>query len=130
MSHVGQQIRARRVMAGLSQTALGDALGVSFQQIQKYEKGSNRVGSSNLYAIAQALDVPIAAFFDGLDDAAPTVGAPRDGRGPDMDLLKMSRDFVGLAPGQRAAVRNLVRSMAAVAARAEPSRMAVSTHRG
>jgi transcriptional regulator with XRE-family HTH domain len=61
---MGRKIRLRRVEQGLSQAALGEKLGVSFQQIQKYEKGTNRVGASRLQQIATALDVPVTFFYD------------------------------------------------------------------
>src|SRR4030088_3227434 len=60
---VGKRVRVRRVQLGLSQTELGKKLGVTFQQVQKYENGANRVSSSRLYEISTALDVPIAFFF-------------------------------------------------------------------
>jgi transcriptional regulator with XRE-family HTH domain len=60
-------IRARRKAMGISQTELADALNITFQQIQKYERGANRVSSSKLYEIAQKLDVPLTTFFEGLD---------------------------------------------------------------
>jgi transcriptional regulator with XRE-family HTH domain len=63
--HVGTRIRHKRMMLGISQEALGDALGVTFQQVQKYEKGMNRVGASRLQAIANFLEVPVSYFFDG-----------------------------------------------------------------
>jgi transcriptional regulator with XRE-family HTH domain len=63
--HVGARIRHKRMMLGISQEALGDALGVTFQQVQKYEKGMNRVGASRLQAIANFLEVPVSYFFDG-----------------------------------------------------------------
>ena len=73
-AHVGKRIRLRRTLLGLSQEKLGEALGVTFQQIQKYERGTNRVGASRLYDIATALDVPISFFFDDMPGAAkPTV---------------------------------------------------------
>lgn len=62
--HVGSRIRMRRKLLGYSQEKLGSSLGVTFQQVQKYERGANRVGSSRLYNIAQALDVPVSFFFD------------------------------------------------------------------
>jgi transcriptional regulator with XRE-family HTH domain len=62
--HVGSRIRMRRNMLGMSQEKLGENLGITFQQIQKYEKGTNRVGASRLQAIASILDVPVAFFFD------------------------------------------------------------------
>jgi transcriptional regulator with XRE-family HTH domain len=62
---MGKRIRLRRVEQRISQTDLGEKLGVSFQQVQKYEKGANRVGASRLQQIATALDVPVAFFYDG-----------------------------------------------------------------
>jgi transcriptional regulator with XRE-family HTH domain len=64
--HVGTRIRGRRVGLRISQTKLGQAIGVTFQQIQKYESGTNRVGASNLFKIAQALGVEVSFFFEGL----------------------------------------------------------------
>jgi len=66
--HVGSRVRMRRMLAGISQERLGEALGLTFQQVQKYEKGSNRISASRLQQIAKMLDVPVAFFFDG----APT----------------------------------------------------------
>jgi transcriptional regulator with XRE-family HTH domain len=62
--HVGGRIRLRRTLLGLSQEALADSLGLTFQQVQKYERGSNRVSSSRLFDMVRILDVPIAYFFD------------------------------------------------------------------
>lgn len=64
--HVGTRIRGRRVGLRISQTKLGQSIGVTFQQIQKYESGTNRVGASNLYKIAKALGVDVSFFFEGL----------------------------------------------------------------
>src|SRR3954447_17943762 len=64
--HVGNRIRMRRLMMGMSQEKLGELLGITFQQVQKYEKGSNRVSASRLYYVAQVLGVPIQFFFDDL----------------------------------------------------------------
>lgn len=66
--HVGARIRLRRRMQGVSQEKLADALGLTFQQVQKYERGANRVSASKLYEIAAALRAPVAYFFDGLAD--------------------------------------------------------------
>jgi transcriptional regulator with XRE-family HTH domain len=63
--HVGARVRMRRMMLAMSQTDLGDALGLTFQQVQKYEKGTNRVGASRLQHISQILQVPVAFFFEG-----------------------------------------------------------------
>jgi transcriptional regulator with XRE-family HTH domain len=67
---VGQRIRIQRLQSGLSQTSLAEQLGVTFQQVQKYEKGVNRVGAGRLTKIAKVLGVPVASFF-GAQDAAP-----------------------------------------------------------
>ena len=63
--HVGGRVRMRRMMLGMSQEKLGDALGLTFQQVQKYEKGTNRMGASRLQHIANILQVPVTFFFDG-----------------------------------------------------------------
>jgi transcriptional regulator with XRE-family HTH domain len=65
-NHIGSRVRARRTMLGMSQERLADALGLTFQQVQKYEKGMNRVGASRLLQIAGILDVGIEFFFEGL----------------------------------------------------------------
>lgn len=67
-AHIGSRLRLRRLMRGISQESLGELLSVTFQQVQKYEKGTNRVSASRLYEMAQILDVPIDYFFDGLTD--------------------------------------------------------------
>jgi len=72
--HVGQMIRARRRELGLSQTALGDEIGISFKQIQKYESGTNRIGAGRLYEISLALDTNIETFFEGAPGSAPSNG--------------------------------------------------------
>ena len=68
--HVGARIRLRRRMQGVSQERLAESLGLTFQQVQKYERGANRVSASKLYEIAATLRTPISYFFDGLDDPA------------------------------------------------------------
>ncbi|XRB30665.1 helix-turn-helix transcriptional regulator [Novacetimonas hansenii] len=68
--YVGSRIRLRRTLLGMSQERLGTALGLTFQQVQKYERGANRVGASRLYDLARVLDVLIAFFFDGMPDEA------------------------------------------------------------
>ncbi len=73
--HVGKRVRVRRTVLGLSQEKLGIALGLTFQQVQKYERGVNRIGSSRLYHLSQILDVPVSYFFDDMpaleEGAAP-----------------------------------------------------------
>src|ERR1041384_3669600 len=72
--HVGSRVRMRRMMLGMSQEKLGDALGLTFQQVQKYEKGTNRIGASRLQQISLILQVPVAFFFEGAPP--PPGGAP------------------------------------------------------
>ena len=64
--HVGSRVRLRRTLLGMSQQKLGNALGLTFQQVQKYERGTNRIGSSRLYVLSRILDVPVSFFFDDM----------------------------------------------------------------
>ena len=66
--HVGARVRLRRTFLGFSQERLGDAIGLTFQQVQKYERGANRIGASRLFDLSRVLDVPIAYFYDDMDD--------------------------------------------------------------
>ena len=66
--HVGRRVRLRRTLLGMSQEQLGDALNITFQQVQKYERGSNRISASRLWDIGQILDVPVSFFFDDISD--------------------------------------------------------------
>lgn len=66
--HVGKRLREVRIMRGLTQTQLGEKLGISFQQVQKYEKGTNRIGSSRLWDMCGILDVPVSFYFEGLSE--------------------------------------------------------------
>jgi transcriptional regulator with XRE-family HTH domain len=78
--HVGARMRQRRALLGMSQSKVGEAVGLTFQQIQKYERGSNRIGSSRLYEFAKVLDVPVSYFFDEMPSNALS-GRPMSGRG-------------------------------------------------
>jgi transcriptional regulator with XRE-family HTH domain len=75
--HVGARLRARRTLLGLSQTALGDALGITFQQQQKYETGGNRISASRLYDVSKLLGVDIGYFFDEMDRATESESPAR-----------------------------------------------------
>jgi transcriptional regulator with XRE-family HTH domain len=80
--HVGSRIRLRRTLLGMSQERLGEALGLTFQQVQKYERGVNRVGASRLFDLSRVLDVPISFFFDDLPESlASTYGSHLNRRG-------------------------------------------------
>jgi transcriptional regulator with XRE-family HTH domain len=88
--YVGSRVRMRRIMLGMSQEKLGEALGLTFQQVQKYEKGTNRVGASRLQQISEILQVPVSFLFDGGPSGAINgnglrVRFPRHIRGPRTD---------------------------------------------
>ena len=70
--HVGNRVRLRRTLLGVSQEKLGDAVGLTFQQIQKYERGANRIGASRIYELSRILDVPVSFFFDDMPDELKT----------------------------------------------------------
>lgn len=121
--HVGSRIRLRRNMLGLSQEKLGESLGITFQQIQKYEKGTNRVGASRLQAISSILTVPVAFFFE---DAPGSTPASQAGFAEDneatyvVDFLnsnegvQLTRAFTKIAdPKVRRKIIDLVKSLAA-----------------
>ncbi len=71
--HVGARLRQRRTLLGMTQTNLGDALGLTFQQVQKYERGTNRISASRLYDLARLLDVTVEYFFDDMPAAVATM---------------------------------------------------------
>lgn len=126
--HVGSRVRLRRMLIGLSQEKLGLSMGLTFQQIQKYEKGVNRIGASRLYKLSQVLDVPVQFFFEGMssgnDQASPGLAEPdtesflyeflntRDG-------LELNRAFIKVTdPEQRRSIVELVRAMGRKAGKA------------
>ncbi len=92
--HVGSRVRMRRMMLGMSQEKLGDALGLTFQQVQKYEKGTNRVGASRLQQISEILQVPVSFLFDG----GPSGIANADGFGDGASPAYVS-DFLATSEG-------------------------------
>ncbi|MCT8998244.1 helix-turn-helix domain-containing protein [Chelativorans intermedius] len=120
--HVGSRIRLRRNMLGISQEKLGESLGITFQQIQKYEKGTNRVGASRLQAIASILNAPVSFFFEGApgEDGAPAPGMAEEGAAFVTDFLntsegiQLNRAFVKISdPKVRRRVLELVKALAA-----------------
>lgn len=94
--HVGARVKMRRLLMGFSQEKLGEALGVTFQQVQKYEKGANRIGASRLQQISKILQAPPSFFFEGAPGAAaPEAAVFQEERAP-ADVVS---DFVGTAEG-------------------------------
>ncbi len=77
--HVGSRVRERRRLLGMSQEMLGKAIGVTFQQIQKYERGSNRVGASRLFTLSKVLSVPVSFFFEDMPKALVVAGSKAKG---------------------------------------------------
>lgn len=125
--HVGGRVRMRRKLLGVSQEQLADSLGLTFQQVQKYERGANRVSASKLYEIARTLQVPVSFFFDGLAD--PMDGSDNDEVGQQAERivqeflttpegLELAEVFPKIGRGRvRRQVLDLVRAMAEEAAR-------------
>ncbi|MEP0521997.1 MAG: helix-turn-helix transcriptional regulator [Hyphomicrobiales bacterium] len=120
-AHVGSRIRLRRMMLNMSQEKLGEQLGITFQQVQKYEKGTNRVGASRLQAIATILEVPVAFFFEDAPSVSPIAQEGFSDAGATnyvMDFLstneglQLNRAFIKIKdPKLRRSVVDLVRSM-------------------
>jgi len=118
--HVGSRVRMRRVLVGMSQEKLGDALNLTFQQVQKYEKGTNRIGASRLQQIAAVLTVPVSFFFDGApgQDTVPLETAEKTSTVVDFlstsEGLQLNRAFVRIKdPRVRRRVVDLVSSLSA-----------------
>ncbi|MEN0652926.1 MULTISPECIES: helix-turn-helix domain-containing protein [Hyphobacterium] len=93
--HVGSRVRLRRQLLKMSQEKLGEELGVTFQQVQKYERGSNRIGASRLWSLSHVLDVPVTFFFDGL--SAAKGGLAESDQSPIVYDFIQSPDGVALA---------------------------------
>jgi transcriptional regulator with XRE-family HTH domain len=94
--HVGSRVRMRRMMLSMSQQKLADGLGLTFQQVQKYERGANRIGASRLQQISHLLQVPIAFFFEG----APNASAPLGSNGSALSMAQID-EFVSDLDGLR-----------------------------
>ena len=98
--HVGSRIRLRRMMIGMSQERLGERLGLTFQQVQKYEKGANRVGASRLYAISNILEVPVEFFFADMPESIADSGKEGGGKGlAEPEEAAFVMDFVSSSEG-------------------------------
>ena len=115
--HVGRRVRIRRVLCGLSQTALAEQLGLTFQQLQKYESGANRISASRLWQIAQILDVPISWFFMGIDDDTDKLEEFRTKR----ETLELVRNIGTCPPEVQKRFRALLHSISEHTQKAQPS---------
>jgi len=123
--HVGKRVRHRRWMVGMTQQQLGEAVGIKFQQIQKYETGMNRVSASRLWDISKALDVDVRFFFEGIEegvtDSAPEEMAQPEGKNMQGDLLadkealELVRSYYSIPENQRRRLFDLARVLSDVA---------------
>lgn len=112
---VGQRIRARRQSLKLTQTQLADSIGVTFQQVQKYENGANRVSAARLWAISEVLEVPISFFFEGANSEGADGDAAAQRRADafsNRDAIELMDLYASLPEQQRAAVLLFLRSVA------------------
>ena len=93
--HVGARVRLRRTLLGMSQEKLGEAIGLTFQQVQKYERGANRIGASRLFDLSRVLDVPVSFFFDDMSTETSSVSRTTPGMG------ESAQSFEGQELGKR-----------------------------
>ncbi|CAK0763464.1 Transcriptional regulator [Azospirillaceae bacterium] len=101
--HVGSRVRLRRTLLGMSQEKLGEAIGLTFQQVQKYERGTNRISASKLWILANMLDVPVSFFFDDLSEGETT-------QSPSSSLAQRDDDSSFLDPAIKRETLELVRA--------------------
>lgn len=117
--HVGKRIRHRRWMVGMTQQQLAEKVGIKFQQIQKYETGMNRVSASRLWDIAEAVDVPVSFFFEGLDESPAAAGSASSSIPGDImadkEALELVRSYYSIPENQRRRLFELARVLSDVA---------------
>jgi len=113
--HVGSRVRLRRTLLGMSQDKVGKALGVTFQQQQKYERGANRISASRLFEMSKILDVPVSFFFDDMpeDVVGETVSGDPLAKFVKRSTLEFMKDFVLLDDHQKRAVHSIVKVIGA-----------------
>ncbi|MCR8726758.1 helix-turn-helix domain-containing protein [Frigidibacter sp. ROC022] len=112
--YVGKRVRHRRWMLGVTQQQLAEQVGIKFQQIQKYETGMNRISASRLWDIAEALEVPISFFFEGLDGQETGALTPGDLMS-DKEALELVRSYYAIPETQRKRLFDLARVLSDVA---------------
>ncbi len=113
--HVGTRVRQRRWMLGMTQTQLGESVGIKFQQIQKYETGANRISASRMWDIAKVLDVPVAFFFEGLEGQAADTGSTLGDISTDREAGDLVRAYYGIPETQRRRLYDLARALSGAA---------------
>lgn len=120
--HVGSRVRLRRVLCGLTQEKLAERIGFTFQQLQKYERGANRISASVLYSLSAKLDVPVSFFFDGLEGSGQPAGAAAD-QLTRRETLELVRNFYGIPDeALRDSVYGLVKTLATTPSHDEPGK--------
>ncbi|MDA0239837.1 MAG: helix-turn-helix transcriptional regulator [Proteobacteria bacterium] len=108
--HVGRRMREKRTLLGLSQSHLAEKVGLTFQQIQKYERGTNRISASRLWQLSEILGVPIAWFFEDIGGGAPV----NDSVAAKTETLKLARYFIACPPATRKHLAALIKAAAEV----------------
>lgn len=125
--HVGSRVRLRRTLLGMSQEKLGETVNLTFQQIQKYERGANRIGASRMYQLSQVLDVPVQFFYDGLENGISSVSGFSESEKPTFgedsshltrrETLELVRAYYRIADTEtRKRVFEMVKAIGAAAA--------------
>ena len=114
--HVGQRVRQRRVLCGLSQTELANAIGLTFQQLQKYERGMNRISASKLWQISQVLDVPVQWFFKEISEPKNEQDKQNDSFHMKRETLELVRNYAAAPADVQRKFLSLVKSIAKAAA--------------
>ena len=107
--HIGQRVRHRRWLLGMTQQQLAQAVGIRFQQIQKYESGANRISASRLWDLARALDMPVSFFFEGL--AGDNAATADDGLLQNKETMDLVRAYYGLDEGPRRRLLELAKAL-------------------
>ncbi len=107
--HVGQRVRWRRWQQGMTQQQLGEKIGITIPQIQKYEAGANRISASRMWDIAAAMEVPVSFFFEGLDGQAPDTGEARGDILTDKEAVDLVRVYYAIPENQRRRLFDLAR---------------------
>ena len=112
--HIGQRVRHRRWLLGLTQQQLAQSVGIRFQQIQKYESGANRVSASRLWDLSQALDIPVSFFFEGLANGTSEMngqGNVEAGVLQNKETMDLIRAYYGLDEGPRRRLLDLAKAL-------------------